>query len=361
MHAGSPEVTSPPPASAPHARASWDRIDPLLVARTDERLLLESARHLETMLCRFRYAVAAFAVTMATVFRPSWLAFAVALLIAPVSVNLYVHRTLRRSATLAQPRMRRLGRNVLAADAAMTFATFFAFLTDTHAIPAAFMPLIVFELAARFHRRGIVLGLAVAAAAIGLRVFFQTHMLSDGALRSPLLLVWSVLTVLMLVLATELRQQDSMRFTASQERERIAESFRTVISDVLTRSGVSPQAASRADVLDAVRRICDERTGECAALSAGIADLLVPAAREFGLTRREREIVHLLAMGHSYDRIARMLSVSASTVRNHLHNVRAKLNLSSREEVVAFAREQGLVPLQPHTRPHYPTPRGQLA
>lgn len=60
------------------------------------------------------------------------------------------------------------------------------------------------------------------------------------------------------------------------------------------------------------------------------------------LTAREREVLDLLARGHDNDRIARTLFLSEKTVRNHVSSVLAKLNVHSRAEAVARARDAGL-------------------
>jgi DNA-binding NarL/FixJ family response regulator len=54
-----------------------------------------------------------------------------------------------------------------------------------------------------------------------------------------------------------------------------------------------------------------------------------------GLTLREREVLNLLAQGAMQDEIARRLSLSVSTVRTHLRNIIAKLQVHSRTEAVA--------------------------
>jgi len=52
------------------------------------------------------------------------------------------------------------------------------------------------------------------------------------------------------------------------------------------------------------------------------------------LTRREREILGLLAQGYLYKEIAVELKISISTVRAHLHAVYEKLRVQSRTEAV---------------------------
>ena len=55
------------------------------------------------------------------------------------------------------------------------------------------------------------------------------------------------------------------------------------------------------------------------------------------LTSREREIVQLLAEGHSNKRIANLLDLSVKTVETHRAAVMRKLELSSLPDLVRFA------------------------
>jgi len=56
-----------------------------------------------------------------------------------------------------------------------------------------------------------------------------------------------------------------------------------------------------------------------------------------GLTKRERDIVQLLAEGLCNKAIAARLAISVHTVKSHVHSVLEKLALTSRLEVVAFS------------------------
>jgi PAS domain S-box-containing protein len=64
-----------------------------------------------------------------------------------------------------------------------------------------------------------------------------------------------------------------------------------------------------------------------------------PAASEIGetLTRRETEILKLMAAGLNTRDTAERLHVSPATVRNHVQNIFTKLEVHSRLEVVALA------------------------
>jgi DNA-binding NarL/FixJ family response regulator len=61
------------------------------------------------------------------------------------------------------------------------------------------------------------------------------------------------------------------------------------------------------------------------------------------LTPREREVLHHLARGYAYKRIAVKLGISARTVESHVSAVLRKLQLSSRHEVAHWAACRGLI------------------
>ncbi|UVI35603.1 response regulator [Brevibacterium spongiae] len=61
------------------------------------------------------------------------------------------------------------------------------------------------------------------------------------------------------------------------------------------------------------------------------------------LTRRERDVVKLLATGASNAQIAQELFVTEATVKSHLVNVFTKLGVDSRARAIRVAEDQGLV------------------
>ncbi len=61
------------------------------------------------------------------------------------------------------------------------------------------------------------------------------------------------------------------------------------------------------------------------------------------LTRREREILKLIAEGYKNKEISRELSISVKTVEKHRANIMTKLNLHTATGLTALAFEKGLV------------------
>ena len=60
------------------------------------------------------------------------------------------------------------------------------------------------------------------------------------------------------------------------------------------------------------------------------------------LTEREREILELIAQGHSNPEIAERLVLSPHTVRNYVSNIFSKLQVVDRAQAIVRAREAGL-------------------
>ncbi len=68
-------------------------------------------------------------------------------------------------------------------------------------------------------------------------------------------------------------------------------------------------------------------------------------AREIAsiLTRREIDIVRMVAQGLHNKEVADKLFISEGTVKTHLHNIYEKVNLDSRLALLRYAQERGLV------------------
>jgi DNA-binding NarL/FixJ family response regulator len=108
------------------------------------------------------------------------------------------------------------------------------------------------------------------------------------------------------------------------------------------------KTAEREDLASAIRQAF--RHSIYVATADRSAAPAAPAAqetkREAGpeLTRRELEILRLVAEGHSNSQLARMLWVTEQTVKFHLSNIYRKLNVSNRTEASRWAQLNGLLP-----------------
>ena len=79
-----------------------------------------------------------------------------------------------------------------------------------------------------------------------------------------------------------------------------------------------------------------------AALVLGEFRRLSKASGAQPLSEREREVLQLVARGHSYKAIGERLFIAEKTVENHVRNILAKLHLSRRQELVRYALEHGI-------------------
>jgi DNA-binding NarL/FixJ family response regulator len=63
------------------------------------------------------------------------------------------------------------------------------------------------------------------------------------------------------------------------------------------------------------------------------------------LTNREREVLHMAAEGHTSAEIATRLSISPRTVEMHRSNLMRKLSLSTQANLIRFALQRGILPI----------------
>jgi two-component system response regulator NreC len=111
-------------------------------------------------------------------------------------------------------------------------------------------------------------------------------------------------------------------------------------------SGYVLKEAVDAEVVGAVREVAGGGRYVHPALGARLIAAEAEAkAREEAdpLSDREREVMRLLALGHTNQEIAQMLYISVRTAETHRAHIMQKLRLGSRAELVRHAIEQGLL------------------
>ncbi len=119
------------------------------------------------------------------------------------------------------------------------------------------------------------------------------------------------------------------------------------------------KTAHREDLAAAVRQAFEQSLYFA---SAATTPTSVPVGDEIPLTRREVEILRLVADGRSNAQLARTLWVTEQTVKFHLSNVYRKLGVANRTEASRWAQLHGLVALEqapPESAAAEPSERGR--
>jgi len=201
-------------------------------------------------------------------------------------------------------------------DIVLALTVFAIFLPDPVATPVAALPLLVFRLATRHGRPGAWGGGAVFVGLIVVRIVVSRMLNGEGLVRPPLLLAWALVVTLVVVLALEIRSH-ALAEEAAEREEELRSPERAYQLPAATSTG--------GDTLDN--------------LAACLSLRLEQAHEGVTLTRREQEILLLMGHGRSYKSVAGLLFISVGTVRNHVHNIRHKLGISEREQLLTLARE----------------------
>ncbi len=128
--------------------------------------------------------------------------------------------------------------------------------------------------------------------------------------------------------------------TSDQDDVRIVEAVRAgAVSYLLKTAGVE-------EVVGAVRAAA---RGESVLAPSVAARLLQELRRDRapldGLSKREQDVLILLARGRSNKEIARDLFIGEETVKTHVSNILAKLHLPDRRQAAIYALQRRLLPL----------------
>jgi DNA-binding NarL/FixJ family response regulator len=109
------------------------------------------------------------------------------------------------------------------------------------------------------------------------------------------------------------------------------------------------KTAAPEDLASAVRQAFQKSVYLSGTVQQPTSAPALPAAKDDsrGLTRREIEILQLVAEGYSNSQVAKMLWVTEQTVKFHLSNVYRKLDVANRTEASRWAQVHGLLPTVP--------------
>jgi DNA-binding CsgD family transcriptional regulator len=266
--------------------------------------------------CVIRMAVGILVIVMTISFEPlvNWLAVTAAV----TSIGWSLLMALALHSHLDAGDLAKLATGSHWFDVVLALTIFAIFLPDPVATPVAALPLLVFRLATRYGRPGAWGGAALFVGLIGLRIVVNRVFNGEGLVRPPLLLAWALVATLVIVLALEIESHSRTEEAAGDEEDELLSPGRTDRSPVAT-------ASTRDETLDN--------------LAACLASQLEQADQTATLTQREQEVLLLLGQGRSYSSIAGSLFISVGTVRNHVHNIRHKLDIGDREQLLTLARE----------------------
>ncbi len=111
-------------------------------------------------------------------------------------------------------------------------------------------------------------------------------------------------------------------------------------------SGYMLKEAADTELVQAVREVANGGRYVHPTLGARLAQAEVEAARRAAndpLSEREREVLRLLALGHTNQEIAKSLFISVRTAETHRAHIMQKLGLGTRAELVRYALANGLL------------------
>ena len=107
--------------------------------------------------------------------------------------------------------------------------------------------------------------------------------------------------------------------------------------------GYLPKAAADEDLVRAIRAVAAGERYVHPSLGAALAAPQPASGPIDELTARERDVLRLLALGHTNQEIAEQLVVSVRTVESHRAHVMTKLRVSTRAGLVGEALRAGLL------------------
>lgn len=107
-------------------------------------------------------------------------------------------------------------------------------------------------------------------------------------------------------------------------------------------AGYLPKRSSDRELVTAIRAVADGAGYVEPDLGARLVTPNGPSALE-PLSERERDIVHLLALGYTNQEIGKKLYISVRTVDTHRAHIMRKLELETRAELVMFALANGVI------------------
>lgn len=210
---------------------------------------------------------------------------------------------------------------VFAAQALLNLITFIYFAELSQRTGAS--PVKVFGLGRFFLEAGFLAGLLLQPAANALAQ-------ATGSYQGALCVLLAAFVALAMV---SIANQDRLAFTldADDEPAPMATSART--DSPAPPDAPTPPVDERPDTAASTHK-----SPASPSSADAFAEACAAASDQFGLTKREREILPYLAQGYSLPYIRNELYVSQSTIDTHVRHIYKKMGLHSKEELITYVR-----------------------
>lgn len=132
--------------------------------------------------------------------------------------------------------------------------------------------------------------------------------------------------------------------TMHAEKDYVIEAMKTGAQGYLLKS------SAEEELLTAIREVAAGRSYITPLIPKAVLESLRPDVRESGaptseLSVRQREVLQLIAEGHSAKQIAEVLHVSVKTAEYHKYKIMRKLGLHTTAELTKYAMQKGLITL----------------
>jgi DNA-binding NarL/FixJ family response regulator len=128
--------------------------------------------------------------------------------------------------------------------------------------------------------------------------------------------------------------------TMNEDTDLAAEAFRAGASAYLLKRSAT------VELLTAIREVTNGRSYVTPLVTAGlVGSFMQPQEKkpQHQLTPRQREVLQLLAEGHSMKQVADMLNVTPRTVQFHKYSMMQQLGIKTSAELIQFAVKQHIV------------------
>jgi DNA-binding NarL/FixJ family response regulator len=135
-----------------------------------------------------------------------------------------------------------------------------------------------------------------------------------------------------------------LALTIHESDQYVLEAFKAGVN------GYCVKDASRNELMVAIERVMQAKTYISPGIADGVMNGLLAGRKRLKeksawdtITRREREVLKLLAQGYMNKEIAYLLNISVKTVEKHRANIMSKLDLHNAAALTSYAIEKGLV------------------